>query len=56
VSEPPPPPEIDDEDDLAFVLESIEFMMRLKSLSQDSKRELAEIRSRLQRFEVERRW
>jgi hypothetical protein len=56
VSEPPPPRDANDQDDLAFVLESIDFMMRLKGLSRESKRELAEMRSRVERFKPGQSW
>ena len=56
VSEPSPRPETDEVEDLAFVLESIDFMMRLKSLTPESKRELAELRSRLEAYEPGQPW
>jgi hypothetical protein len=56
VSEPPPPRDANDQDDLAFVLESIDFMMRLRGLSRESKRELAEMRSRVERFKPGQSW
>ena len=56
MSEPPPSPETDEADDRTFVLESIDFMMRLRSLSPESKRELAEMRSRLETFKPGQPW
>jgi len=55
-NEPPPPRDTDFEDDLAFVLESIDFMMRLKGLSPESRQELAEMRSRIESFKPGQSW
>jgi hypothetical protein len=56
VSEPPRFLEIDDEGDAALVLEAIDFMMQLRSLSADARQELATIRTRVERFETGRGW
>jgi hypothetical protein len=56
VCEPPPPPETDEEDDFTVVLESIELMMQLKGLSPESRRDLAQIRARAERFKSGQPW
>jgi hypothetical protein len=46
----PPEPDVDSEDDAAIVLEAIEFMIGLEGLDPAARRNLEEVRERVERF------
>ncbi|MBJ7602316.1 MAG: hypothetical protein JF888_03855 [Candidatus Dormibacteraeota bacterium] len=46
-------PETDSEDDPGLVLEAIEFMLRLSNVAPEQRRDLEELRSRIQRLQSE---